>query len=110
MKKYFIILSLSLTTSCATFSNKNTVGQFPIYGNWCGPAHPAKNTNPKPIDSTDLACKNHDFCYEQKGYLNKSCDEALVAELKANSDNICSIQEKHARKAIISYFRRSPKL
>jgi hypothetical protein len=107
-KALLSIILLSFLSACAVFSNKDSVGQFPIYGNWCGPAHPKKGTNPKPIDKTDQACKNHDICYEKNGYLNKKCDKQLIADLKSfrPDDKI----EQFARKAILSYFKKSPKL
>ncbi len=108
MKTITLLLVFLLISSCAIFSNKNTAGEFPIYGNWCGPAHPKVNTNPKAIDRTDLACKNHDKCYATNGYLNSQCDENLITELKSFiPDNKI---ESIARKATIAYFRKSPKL
>jgi hypothetical protein len=106
--KIFVTLLTLFISSCAIFSNKETAGEFPIYGNWCGPDHPKAGTNPDPIDRTDLACKHHDLCYDQNGYLNASCDEQLIVELKSFiPDNEI---ESLARKAIISYFKNSPKL
>ena len=106
--KISIILITLFISSCAIFSNKDTAGQFPIYGNWCGPNHPIKNTNPAPIDRTDLACQHHDKCYEEHGYLNSYCDETLVTELKSFIPR--NEIEEIARKAIITYFKNSPKL
>lgn len=109
MKNLLIPLITLLTiSSCAIFTNKDTAGEFPIYGNWCGPDHPKTGTNPKPIDNTDLSCKHHDLCYAENGYLNATCDENLITELKANTPQ--NEIEAIARKAIISYFRKSPKL
>ncbi|MES2677313.1 MAG: phospholipase A2 family protein [Pseudomonadota bacterium] len=108
MKIFAAIIVLFFTSSCAIFSNKETAGEFPIYGNWCGPDHPKAEANPDPVDLTDLACQHHDQCYETNGYLDASCDENLIAELKSfTPDNEI---EAIARKAIISYFRKSPKL
>jgi hypothetical protein len=108
MKIFISILTLLLISSCAIFSNKDTAGEFPVYGNWCGANHPKEGTNPEPIDRTDLACQHHDKCYEENGYLSASCDENLITELKSFiPDNPI---EAVARKAIISYFKESPKL
>jgi hypothetical protein len=108
MKILTLILTLIFISSCAIFSNKDTAGEFPVYGNWCGPNHPQKGTNPQPIDRTDLACKNHDKCYEEYGYLNSYCDETIINQLKSFIPN--NEIEAIARKAIISYFNKSPKL
>ena len=109
MKKILISIALlSVFSSCATFDNQETKGHFPAYGNWCGPKHPKENTNPNPIDRTDLACKHHDVCYDSKGYFNAECDNSLVAELKSFVPE--NEVESIARKTVISYFRRSPKL
>ncbi len=108
MKTSIALITIFFICSCAIFSNKDTAGEFPIYGNWCGPDHPKANTNPAPIDRTDSACQHHDKCYETNSYLNKQCDENLITELKGFiPDNPI---EAVARKAIISYFKESPKL
>ena len=109
MKNLVRILILPLLlSSCAIFTEKQTAGKFPVYGNWCGLDHPKKGTNPVAIDKTDLACQHHDKCYEVNGYLNKNCDENLIAELKTFIPN--NQTEAIIRKAIISYFKNSPKL
>ena len=108
MKIFISIFAVFLLSSCTIFSNKDTAGKFPIYGNWCGPDHPKARTNPEPIDRTDLACQHHDKCYEKNGYLNATCDDNLITELKSFiPDNEI---EAVVRKTIISYFWRSPKL
>ena len=62
----------------ARSNNKKTMRatdlSFPIYGNYCGPLHPPKGMNPLAFDEVDLACKNHDKCYDDYGYFNKNCD------------------------------------
>ena len=58
-----------------------TRGEFPLYGNWCGPAHPIDGTNPIPIDPVDDACRKHDICYQEKGYFSCACDERLMKRL-----------------------------
>ena len=102
------MITITTLTSCAIFSNTKTAGKLPIYGNWCGPNHPKKGTNPQPIDKTDLACKVHDLCYSKKGYFHSQCDQQLVTNLKKIQPT--NHIEAATRKAIISYFKRSPKL
>ncbi|MFZ5967056.1 MAG: hypothetical protein ACOYVK_07760 [Bacillota bacterium] len=46
-----------------------------IYGNWCGPGCSGPGD---PISPVDACCKEHDLCYGEKGYFNRSCDDALV--------------------------------
>jgi hypothetical protein len=109
MKNIFkLSLVLFAISSCAIFSNKDTAGEFPVYGNWCGPSHPKEGTNPDPIDRTDFACQHHDKCYSEYGYLNAHCDENLITELKSFIPN--NEIEALARKGIIAYFKKSPKL
>lgn len=109
MKKIFVgILLLSAITSCETFSKLEAVSSFPIYGNYCGPDYPKTKSTAIPIDMTDLACKDHDLCYEQNGYLNATCDQELVDDLKRSQPQ--TLIEKNTRKLIISYFKRSPKI
>lgn len=50
---------------------------LPVYGNWCGPGHGSG----QPIDDVDRACMNHDQCYDQRGYLDCSCDEQLIQSI-----------------------------
>ncbi|MBF0807631.1 hypothetical protein E4U03_03235 [Rothia nasimurium] len=49
-----------------------------VHGNWCGPGHSGPG---EPIDLLDSRCKDHDLCYGEKGYFNKSCDFQLVTRL-----------------------------
>lgn len=107
MKKFLLTLTLFLT-SCTIFSNPETAGKFPVYGNYCGPDHPKEGATPTPIDMTDFSCKEHDACYEEKGYFYASCDEELINNLKRITPQ--TKQEEVARKLIISYFKRSPKI
>lgn len=48
------------------------------YGNWCGNG----NNGKAPMDSLDLACKNHDKCWEKNGRGNKACNRTFVNQLK----------------------------
>ena len=108
-KHYFLILVFALLASCSQIKNINESDlAFPVYGNYCGPSHPKKGTNPKPIDETDLACRMHDACYELNGYLYAKCDEELIINLKKITPK--SEPEKYASKLIISYFDKSPKV
>ena len=50
-------------------------GGIPVHGNWCGPGHGGEHGDP--IDALDAACKLHDQCYDEKGYLACSCDREL---------------------------------
>ena len=51
----------------------------PIYGNWCGPGHPASVALP-PVDIFDAACMRHDLC--TAGPVPEvACDRAFVGEL-----------------------------
>ena len=55
---------------------------FSVYGNWCGPDHPADvNNAAAPIDILDKQCKTHDLCYVDKGYLDCACDRKMVIEI-----------------------------
>jgi hypothetical protein len=50
---------------------------LPIYGNWCGPGHGSGRA----IDDVDGACKQHDECYDRRGYLDCDCDRNLLSNL-----------------------------
>ena len=107
-KKYLLLTIYLLLNDCAISSNKKTDGTFPIYGNYCGFDYPKRGVYPIPIDKIDLACKNHDKCYDQNGFFNKKCDENIINELKSVTPK--SNVELIARDAIIKYFEISPKV
>ncbi len=52
---------------------------LPIYGNWCGPGHPASLALP-PVDGFDAACMRHDYCTAGH-FPETACDRAFVGEL-----------------------------
>ncbi len=54
---------------------------MPIYGNWCGPGHPAVGAYPPPMDGFDAVCMRHDFC-TLAAYDDTGCDIAFVEELR----------------------------
>jgi hypothetical protein len=109
-KTFFLIMILFLLFGCS--SNKKTTQKielsFPIYGNYCGPLSPPKGMNPIALDEVDLACKNHDKCYEDLGYLNKNCDLQIIKDLKLINSQ--SETEKLASRLLIFYFQESSKI
>lgn len=52
---------------------------LPLYGNWCGPGHPASLALP-PVDAFDAACMRHDDCIASP-VPETLCDRAFVGEL-----------------------------
>lgn len=107
MKIFYLVIITLLVSSCGISSKDvENVVTFPRYGNYCGLDRPSVGETPVEIDEVDLACKNHDACYDQKGSFNIGCDTSLIAELKNISPK--SEKERIARKWIISYFRNSP--
>ena len=109
MKKYYFLTFAILLMSCSQVKNiKESDLAFPVYGNYCGPKYPPQGTNPVPIDSVDIACKNHDKCYEQYGYFDKLCDSEIINELKSTSPS--TPEEIIAKKLIISYFEKTQEL
>ena len=80
-----LLIGVFLLGGCAQVARVQSVlgGGVPLYGNWCGPGHPSDSTNAlPPIDFVDTACKNHDLCYEERGYFNCSCDLTFQEELQ----------------------------
>jgi hypothetical protein len=109
MKKILIIFPvIALITSCKTSSSSENSGNFPTYENYCGVDYPVAGTTPIPIDMVDLACRDHDECYAENGDLNLACDEKLLLDLERIEPQ--TSQEKAAKKLIIDYFKRSPKI
>lgn len=46
-----------------------------IYGRWCGPGCSGPGA---PINDVDDCCRQHDFCYDRKGYFSCSCNRDLL--------------------------------
>ena len=82
----------------------------PHYGNWCGADYPKDIYNAKePIDQLDAACKIHDFCYQEQGYLDCGCDKALNQQLSQGlAKNSFGPLEKVFVQSFKSYFNASP--
>ena len=68
----------------------------------------ASSWNPIAIDEVDLACKNHDKCYDDFGYFNKNCDLKILKDLKLISPR--TETEKLAQRLLIFYFQESSKI
>ena len=109
------LVSLGLLTAaalvfgaCAATTTTDARGDFSLYGNWCGPGHPKEGATPTPINETDAACRSHDRCYANNGYLNRLCDNQLIVRLRSvrTTDPV----EEAARQSIIAYFEKSPKV
>jgi hypothetical protein len=109
-KTFFLLLVLSFLFSCSNSKKaiKKTDLSFPIYGNYCGPLYPPKGMNPLVLDEVDLACKNHDKCYDDFGYFNKNCDLEILKDLKLINPK--SVDEKLAQRLLIFYFQESTKI
>lgn len=90
-----------LAVFCLLFCMKVNAAdiEFPVYGNWCGPGHPAQGHNPKSIDLLDEACKVHDLKYRQcqKGKNKLTCeadaDFELVNSLHNNYEKLNQAQQ-----------------
>jgi len=102
------LLCVLAMASCAVSSDPDTQGEFPVYGNWCGPGHPKEGTNPAPINQTDEACRIHDVCYQRHGYFNTVCDKNLIQALGAIQTD--DPLEDVARQGIMSYFQNASEL
>ena len=73
---------------------------IPVYGKWCGPGHGGNDESDSCNDAIDCACKAHDLCYSEYGYLNCRCDNDLVDEMKGRTNAVAI--------AIRVYFGSSP--
>ena len=117
-RRFYYIMVFALLSSLVTFCGCHTTkynsihsfndsrGTFPVYGNWCGPAHPKSSSNPDPIDNIDAACKKHDVCYEKKGYFDCSCNEQLATDLI--NGQYSSIIQKTVSSEIILWMSGQP--
>ena len=99
--KFLVLLFLLLNFSCAKTGLKEKNLSFPVYGNYCGPLYPVASMKPIAIDDVDNACKNHDRCYDLKGYFNQDCDMQLKNDLIAISP--LSTEEDLAKRLILFY-------
>lgn len=105
-------LSILIIIGCSSKSaliKQEQTSSIPIYGNWCGLAHPKDiNTLPEAIDDLDLICKKHDLCYEEKGMFSCECDVAMnqkVTELFSNPD--LDVEQKVFAKSFNIYMSNS---
>jgi len=111
MKKTFIFLFVVVLMSSCSGNKKitqKTELSFPVYGNYCGPLYPPKGMNPIALDAVDLACKNHDKCYDDFGYFSKNCDFQIIKDLQLINPK--SADEKLAQRLLIFYFQESLKI
>lgn len=78
---------------------------LPIYGNWCGPGHGGGPT----VDAVDAACKQHDECYDRRGYFDCDCNRTLLNQIDGllGSRRING-RARTAAAAIRAYFSVSP--
>jgi hypothetical protein len=80
---------------------------IPVYGNHCGPGF--GDPNVPAVDAVDQVCKDHDNCYDDKGYSNCGCDRALIASMTAAAATPgLSAQARSTALAAISYFASAP--
>lgn len=78
---------------------------IPVHGNWCGPGYGGTKINsPKPIDTLDTGCMNHDLCYMKNGYYSKECDKQLIDYINNNRHKM-SFFEKLKSYAVAGAFR-----
>ncbi|MCS1351675.1 hypothetical protein [Mechercharimyces sp. CAU 1602] len=96
----------------STFTNQDkelapSINKAPgIYGNWCGPKHGGKKKNsPKPIDTLDSLCMNHDLEYAKWGYFNCTADRNLLWGIVRKYPKMKSREKKMAT-TVYSYFRK----
>ncbi len=91
-------------------ATNSTASGFSVYGNWCGPGHPADINNASdPIDLLDQQCKTHDLCYVDKGDLDCSCDRAMVKEIdKTQHYKLYTAQQYFVAQNIKIHFAISP--
>lgn len=64
----------------------------PIYGNWCGPEYGSGT----PIDLLDTGCRQHDWCYRDRGYHKCSCDVQLMSFIDRNISKMSGAQKTAA--------------
>lgn len=76
-----------------------------IYGNWCGPFYGSG----QPIDAVDRLCCIHDHCYDNRGYLDCSCDRDLISGMRRTMSNpYVSPEGRYKASQIADFFRISP--
>ncbi|WZX99273.1 hypothetical protein NSQ26_07950 [Bacillus sp. FSL W7-1360] len=76
---------------------------LPIWGNWCGPGYGGG----EPQNLLDQGCMQHDLCYDKKGYLDCTCDEALIDHIDRYASKM-GFLEKATAYAVKFYFSVAP--
>ena len=74
-----------------------------LYGKWCGPGCSGPD---EPKDNVDACCRDHDKCYEERGYLSCSCDRELQRCIKPRINLLTA--KGRAAGAVWTYFAGSP--
>ena len=57
---------------------------------------------PDAIDAIDEACKNHDYCYQENGYLTQGCNLVLTVDLVKVITNESSTGQQRLDAAIMA--------
>jgi hypothetical protein len=124
MNKYVILFFISVTlffsqavkadesenVSINGTQENETSSLMPNYGNWCGLNHPKDIDNAQdPIDNLDSICKEHDYCYLEKGYLSCECDRNFTDSVALGLiENQFTGKEKLFSHTFRAYFKNSP--
>jgi hypothetical protein len=75
------------------------------YGNWCGPLHGSGPT----IDAVDRVCCLNDHCYDDRGYLDCSCDRDLIRGMRrARANPYVSPEGRYKASQAADFFRVTP--
>lgn len=97
----------SLRAATPTLEATSSSAGLQYYGNYCGP-NPGSSDYSKPfIDLVDLACMQHDQCYDRTNYLNCGCDRALLSVLPAYAPT-ASPAGQAAAFGMMAFFSGSP--
>eukprot|EP01111_Echinosteliopsis_oligospora_P013861 TRINITY_DN5086_c0_g1_i1.p1 TRINITY_DN5086_c0_g1~~TRINITY_DN5086_c0_g1_i1.p1 ORF type:complete len:145 (-),score=13.89 TRINITY_DN5086_c0_g1_i1:51-485(-) len=79
-----------------------------LHGHYCGVNYGDATYAQDPIDAVDMACRNHDKCYDDQQYSDCLCDSKFIEELAAIDGKTISPQVKNIATLMSSWFKSSP--
>lgn len=85
-----------------TLDNKVPIA-IPMHGNWCGVGYGGGY----PTDALDELCRQHDKCYERRGFLKCDCDKIFARNVQKQFGTM-SLSHKTKAITMAIYFLKSP--
>lgn len=95
LKKLRFMNGIAATFSPVSDRSWGDVGEFPFEGyRYCGRGNFGWDV--PPLNTLDSLCRDHDYCYDTRGYNNCICDQEFITAIAKNKDRMGSLEKKQA--------------